>query len=352
VGFGSAIDPSDLALLFRSADGTGAAFVEELCRLTRDVEVLIAVAKHRYERLGYFNLVEDRVAASERDLDALHRAFLSLEARCARVELGPDRAPPQARALLDDHFRARIRLVEGVEDDLREVRAALALFTAHVHGRADLRPGAELNEIARRADLSAARLRARRADLEEIYQPAWATEPADPTMVRDLTLALAQGNFLQHPILRVACTRSRSRAEALSSGELVAFERAHARELQRSWRRSGKASRGYLEMAQFLNGSRTDGADLGLSKAECHRRCTNAGFEVVQNDPFLANAHFTLGLALEFKGKESAIPRYDRYLALRGIRHWDHRTFATRHLNPQQEYALLIVAGWRPPKRR
>ena len=44
------------------------------------------------------------------------------------------------------------------------------------------------------------------------------------------------------------------------------------------------------------------------------------------------------------------LPRLDRYLALRGIRHWDHRTFQGRVLTVQEVWALFVVAGWTPPK--
>jgi hypothetical protein len=41
---------------------------------------------------------------------------------------------------------------------------------------------------------------------------------------------------------------------------------------------------------------------------------------------------------------------FDRFLALRGILHWDERCFSGRHLDAREAYAAWILTGWRPPE--
>ena len=59
--------------------------------------------------------------------------------------------------------------------------------------------------------------------------------------------------------------------------------------------------------------------------------------------------NFSLGLCLDFiAGRGISMRYFARFLALRGILHWDERCFAGRPLDAREAYAAWILTGWRP----
>ena len=317
--------------------------------------MLGAVAAVRYEQLGYFALVDDSSGRLARDVDALHQGFRAYDRRGLKVALGERRGLALARAMSDPHFLARMKVLVGTEYDVEQLRRALALLVAHAHGRVELRGGSELDEVTRRADLAAARLRAARADLEALYQPAVVRAGRDDGAdLLQLARAFARGGGEGSSQVRQRVRQAaRDEEKRLSEGALAKFDRDHAGLLQQRYQRSRESLRAYTEVLTILP-FQSDGtlpSDLEGKTSERYRQAADTGLEAARKDPLVPEVQYMLGLAFDFfAGRELSLPRYDRYLALRGIRHWDHRTFQGRALSDREEWALFVVVGWTPPR--
>lgn len=354
-GLGERPDPRALRLLFRTAEADDARFLGGLFELGREVEILVAISAARYERRGYFAMLGEGDPLAPRDLDALHRRFEALLRAPMARPLDEAQARAFARALIDRRFRARMGLIDGRRLDLRQLRGSLALLIAHAHGRAEFESGEELATLVRRCDLAAARLRALRLDLEALYEPAAGAEgrvdpPEVGQVVEAITLGLPSGRRT------VAALDEGTRQAAgllLESLFTPRFDRAHARALEFRDRALDAAQESYLEMRRLLplTPEGRDATSLApLKHSERYRRAADTGAEGLLRDPLHGDIHYLMGLSVDFfAGRDSSIPYFDRFLALRGVRHWDHRTFAFRELDDLEEYALLAVVGWRPP---
>jgi hypothetical protein len=356
-GFGTGLDPKVLLRALRDPSPADSDFLQGLWALARDVEILGSVAAARYDQLGYFSLVDDNSAVLQQNVEALHRGFRESERLGLRVEMGDLRGLALARAMSDEHFLARMKVLVSTEYDVAQLRSVLTLLLVHVHGRAELRGGSELDEVTRRADLAAARLRAARTDLEQLYQPATPEAAGDPGNVLQLAHAFSSGGGGQDAqfILQEVKREANERELRLSSGSLEAFDTDHAELLQERYVRSKKAYRDFAEMLTILP-LQADGRlpqDLEGKNSERYRQAADAGREAVRMDPLVPEIQYFLAICLDFyPGRELSLPRFDRYLALRGIRHWDYGTFRGRTLTDQELHALFVVIGWRPPKAR
>lgn len=354
-GFGVGLDPKVLGEALRDPSPRDSDFLQGLWGLARDVEILGSVAAARYEQLGYFDLVDDSSAVLYQDVEALHRGFRETERRGLRVELGESRGLALARAMADAHFLARMTVLVGTEYDVKQLRTALMLLLVHAHGRAELRGGSELDEVTKRIDLAAARLRAARADLELLYQPATPKADGDSAAVVQLALAFARGGGEgAHVIRRELQEEAHEREKRLSEGLLAEFDMDHADLLLGRYERTKKAYRDFGEMLTLLPlGS--DGRlpqNLEGKNSERYRQAADAGLEATRNDPLVPEIQYFLAICFDFyPGRELSLPRFDRYLALRGIRHWDYETFRGRVLTVQELWALYVVIGWRPSSK-
>jgi hypothetical protein len=81
-----------------------------------------------------------------------------------------------------------------------------------------------------------------------------------------------------------------------------------------------------------------------------------AGFRArdgLASDPLDDVLAFVAAHAADFQwGSLESVPLYDRFLVLRGIRHYDHRTLAGRRLDAWEDEALLAVQRpYDPPPR-
>lgn len=353
-GFGVEVDPKRLRSALRDPAPEDQAFLNELWSLARDVEVLAAVAARRYELRGYFVLVPDRGDVLRRDVEALHRAFRQNERRALKVPLGEERGLALARAMADAHFLARMKLLVGTRDDVEQLRHVLRLLVVHAKGHADYRKGPELEEVLSRADLAAARLRAARADLERLYQPVVPEGASDPLAVLQLARFLARGGGEGAEAAWKEVRRdTREREKELSEGRLARFDRRHAELLREREEGSRQALKGYREMLGVLPLTPEGLLPSGLEgrNSERYDQATKFGLAAAREDPLLPELQYMLGLSFDFSvGRDESMRRLDRFLALRGIRHWDHRTYQGRDLSVQEEWALYVVAGWRPPE--
>ena len=254
--------------------------------------------------------------------------------------------------LLDDRFRVRRPLLDAAAEEARELRGALALLEGHARGLAQIEEPELLSALAARTDLAASRLRALRLDLELLYEPASDVEP--PGVPGDLFRALRFGDPQRGaPLLKELDAQGARRRERLRSSLFTSrFDRRAAELLQERTRGRAVAYdrlRQVMRLLPFVAGEEPlEGADL--KNVERYRRAAEVAAEAVLHDPLLDGAHYMLGVATDFfAGRGTSRAHFDRYLALRGIRHWEHGTFAHRDLIAAERFALLVVADWRPP---
>lgn len=354
-GFGSGVGQRDLRVLFRSAEGEDAAFLGRLFDLERDVHLLASLAAGRYEQRGYFAVLEEqREAALRKDVEALHRRFRKFLRDRVRAPMREASARAFARMLFDEKFRARTTALNAQRSELRRLRGALALFTAHAHGRAELQKGDEIDLLTRVADLSAARLRALRLDLQVLYEPAaGARQIPDAAEVDALVPLLVRGDASLARMLSEA-ERSNLRSVERMQASLFTprFDRRWHEVLRQRDLRERRARRTYEEVLRLLpltDAGRRSTAFDHMRTGDRYRQAAATGAEGLRLDPLHTELHYVMGLALDFfAGRNLSIPYYDRFLALRAIRHWDYRTFGFRELDDMEEYALLAVVGWKP----
>ncbi|MEE8469368.1 MAG: hypothetical protein V3T22_12990 [Planctomycetota bacterium] len=363
-GFGKGVGQRDLALLFRSAEGEDAAFLMRLFDLEREVQLLATLAAGRYEQRGYFAVLEEehlaapREAALRKDVEALHRRFQRFLRDRVHAPMSEASARAFARMLFDQKFRARTTALDAQRSELRRLRGALALFTVHAHGRGELQQGDEIDQLARVADLSAARLRALRLDLQVLYEPAaGARGISEAAEVDALVPLLVRGDGSLARMLSEA-ERSNLRDVERLRGSLFTprFDRRWHEVLRQRDIRERRARRSYEEVLRLLpltDAGRGSTAFDHMKTGDRYRQAAATGAEGLRLDPLHPELHYVIGLALDFfAGRNLSIPHYDRYLALRGVRHWDYRTFSFQELNDMEEYALLAVVGWRPLPRQ
>jgi hypothetical protein len=353
-GFGAGLDPEVLRRCVRRPEPEDGAFLDGLWTLARDVEILGSVAAVRYTALDYFTLVDDPRERHSRSISALHRDVRAYERRAMKVALGDRRGLALARVMADPYFQARMRVLVGTEYEVSQLRKALNLLIVHAHGKAELLRGTELDELTWRADLAAARLRAAREDLEALYQSAVPeVGEGDSASVLHLARALSRGGGEGAArLMRDVQDETRDLERELSNGRLAAFDRDHKAALTRREARSRRALQNYAEILRILP-LLPDGrlpSDLEGKISDRYRKAANTGLEAAANDPLIAEVHYMIGLSYDFVSQELARPRLDRYLALRGIRHWEYQTYASKQLNVQEKWALYVVAGWKPPK--
>ena len=88
-----------------------------------------------------------------------------------------------------------------------------------------------------------------------------------------------------------------------------------------------------------------------MKEVERYRQAIATGLEAVRLDPFDPELHFLLAEAYDFvEGQLFSRIYFDRYLALRGIRSYDYKSFRSRDLDGNDERALWVVTNFKPGK--
>jgi len=358
-GFGSGVGQRELTVLFSSAEGQDASFLNGLYDLKREVQLLTALAAGRYEQRGYFAVLEeDREAALRKDVEVLHRRFQRFLRDRVHDPMSEASARAFARMLFDTNFRARITPLDAQRSELRRLRGVLALFTAHAHGRAELQKGNEIDQLARVADLSASRLRALRLDLQVLYEPAAGARGDSDVAGVDALVPLLVSGDASLPRLLSEAERANSRRVGRIEASLFTprFDQRWHEALRKRDLREVRARRTYEEVLRLLpltDAGRQETAFDNMKTTDRYRQAAATGAEGLGLDPLHPELHYLIALALDFfAGRNLSTPHYDRFLALRGIRHWEYRSFGYRELSDMEEYALLAVVGWRPDPRQ
>ena len=308
------------------------------------VELRLALAARKLRERGCMGFVED--PATETLTDQIAR-FDELASRIAtELAVGDERARYLGVCLLDPAFGVRRAALSGVDRELLEVRAGLAIVRASQAGFVLLDQG-EAVVIARRVDQSAALLRTLISDMDLLDASDFAGEPISEEAI-DALIAAARtsevsererllSGLLDPPkdmVMRMAGSLSGTRLRVALSAELalrsVSLKKAAGRVLELDRLIPGRIPE-ELVPAEIRK----------MSKLERHQLALRHATEGLAEDPFSPELTFYAALATAWVGDPvRSRPWFDRYLALRGIRAHDHRTYQGRKLEPDEQTAL------------
>ncbi len=224
-----------------------------------------------------------------------------------------------------------------------------------------LRDG-EVREICWRVDLAAARLRAMRLDLEALRATGERTSPGrpDPAWVTELLgiAALPVGEEQWQAFAQLDARMQRR--EQRMARDLFSFELRVTLDPLLA-RREAAIERAHLLLLQVreLVPVTKEGAEpskevAALRKSERYSYALRLAAEGLGHDPLQDELCYYAGLSSDFAwGARESRPFFDRFLALRGIRGGDERTYhnADRTLDASEQHALSVVQGNLPTPR-
>jgi hypothetical protein len=357
-GFGPGRTVRDLARLLRSPAEEDKGFVASLYKLEDELRVLLAMATEHYKTSGYFDLVLIAKAenvpttgaqdAARTQLEELGDAFRARAAHAtAALEKGGTGADLLARLLVDTRFRVRAQVIDGLEFEFADLRAGLAVLFAELDGFTGLKD-AEADAIASRVDLAASRLRAAKLDLEVLRE-----DRADERVVE------AWGKDLEalFELIRTedAARRSRELPDLLAKLEdresnmssalfTTRLETNLAPELEKRQKDLAAAQDILPRVRTLVLGDKTEAKQKGVSK---NQRFTEAARDATAGlalDPLAEELNFLEGEVSDFlQGSLESRRYFDRYLALRGIRVHDYRTYQGKNLSREEKRAIEVV---------
>ena len=361
-GFGPDRTMRDLERLLRSSSDEDRSQVAALYQLEQDIRVLLAMATDRYEELGYFGLLdvaqreeESKTRASQEWLTPLERLNVAFRERSARagVELrtGSPMAELFARLLVDSRFRTRTLVIEGLEFEMLDVRAGMAVLQAQLDGFASLRDE-EGAAIARRVDLAASRLRAAKLDLEALRE-----ERKDATAMEawgkdlEVLLALVRSNDTERIERELPIVLERLDQREVSMSAALFTTRLDAKlsgEIDRRALAISTAADLLAKIRPYLPGTpeseKSDPEIKSLSKSKRYAYVSRAVAEALNYDPLNEELNWIGGESSDFLwGSMESRRWFDRYLALRGIRVNDNRTLKDRTLTREEKRAIDAV---------
>jgi hypothetical protein len=357
-GFGPGRTVRDLARLLRSPAEEDRGFVASLYALEDELRVLLAMATEHYKSSGYFDLVAiaktEKVPttgaqdASRTQLEELGDVF---RARAAHASAALEKRGPGAdllaRLLVDTRFRVRAQVIDGLEFEAADLRAGLAVLFAELDGFTGLKD-AEADAIAARVDLAASRLRAAKLDLEVLRE-----DRADERVVE------AWGKDLEalYELIRTedAERRARDLPELLAKLEeretnmssalfTTRLETNLSAELEKRQKDVGAAQELLPRVRMLVFAEKNDPKLKGQSK---NQRFTEAGRDATAGlalDPLAEELNYLQGEVSDFlQGSIESRRFFDRYLALRGIRAHDYRTYQGKNLSREERRAIEVV---------
>ncbi len=358
-GFGAEATSRDLERLFRSRADEDVEFLTRLADTASAVRILVATLEQGYRGAGYFHLVPE---ATDAGLDALHASMrAALDRPLLALQADGPRGEVFSRAVLDVRFRVRMRLLEGWNFEVDEMRKGLAVIQALASGYVLLTDD-EARRIAKRVDLSASRLRALRNDLTALRPLGAVGVHVSREEAHELR-ALARGDagLAWREAFDAAEARVHHDVEAMLAALFTTrLDAVVAPDVE--WRAKALegAARLRAEAEQLLPGTPTSGsAAPEIQELPKHRRMQLALFRAREGlglDPLDEALAYLAAHPADFLwGSLESRPLYDRYLALRGIRVYDHRTLSGRSLTSREEEAILAVQrdpfpGGQPPR--
>lgn len=348
-GIGDAFELSELLDRMRATKDDEKALLAGLEALGGEVGLLFATVAEEYRSRGYYALLEPE---AKLDLATLHAAWREAAADPEPLlARGGARARALAGMLLDPRFRVRAWLHEDFETERREVRAGLAVLrgaaTSFVTVSLD-----EARAIAQRVDVSAARLRAMRSDLMALRGSAMAQH--EPLAKDPAVTALLAAARTEDPAARRSALADRlgkaDQLEDLMQSALFSQRLLPEVEPHLEWRRRllAEAAARRAEARVYLPGTpESEEAPAEIQRLKKHERVRWAGYSAragLVADPLDDELAFVAARAADFQwGNLESRALYDRFLFLRGIHHFDHRTLRDRRLDAWETEALDAV---------
>lgn len=318
--------------------------VVDLFGLEAAVKLRLALAARKLRVRGCMGLIEDPESGELGEQIA--RYDVLVERTATELAVGDGRARSLGVCLLDPAFGVRRAALTGIDRELLEVRSGLAILQASQVGHVFL--GDDLAaEIARRVDRSAALLRTVMSDLDLLEASEFAGEPISDDAIEALISAartpemsvrrLLLSRILDQPraqVMRMAGSLSGMRLRVALSAELAARDAAVE-----------KARIRIEELDRLVPGRIPEElvpAEIrAMSKQARYSLALRHANEGLAEDPFSPELTFYAALATDWSaGVTLSRPWFDRYLALRGIRAHDHRTYQGRKLEPDEQTAL------------
>jgi hypothetical protein len=348
-GFGAGRSLRDIARLLRSSAEEDRAVVAQLFKLESDLRILQALVADQYKKRGYFELIGP---SAETSLDPLGAAFRAKQREALRdLTKGGAQSELLARMLVDARFRARVRATEGFEFEAADLKAGLALLFAHLDGFADLKDH-EAELIARRVDLAASRLRAIRLDLEALREKP-GSESSDAVWAQDLERLLMILNSNERDRREKELPQILERLDQREEGMCSAlFTTRQAEELQALLAQRaaavGSAEKMLPKVRELVpetpEGSSASAEIQALSKSRRYAYAAHTGVEALGFDPLNEELNYLVGLATDFNyGALESHRWFDRFLALRGIRTHEYKSYGDRKLTREERRALDAV---------
>ena len=319
----------------------------DLFGLQAACELRLSLAGKRLRERGCMGLVAD--SATGTLAEQLARVDeLALRAS-TELAVGDERARALAVCLLDPAFGVRRSALRGMERELTEVRGGLAILLASQTGFVSL-TDEEAAGIARRVDRSAALLRSLNSDMDLLEASDFAGEPVGEGAIDALIVAArtpqkeerlevlrAQLEPTEDKVARMAASLSGSRLRSALAAELAARDAAMVEAAAR------------LTELELLIPGRVPEEEVpreiqSMSKQDRHSLALRHALEGLSEDPFSPELNFYAATAMDWIADSTrSRPWFDRYLALRGVRAHDHRTYEGRELTADEQRALDVV---------
>jgi hypothetical protein len=361
-GFGPRRTVRDVTKLLRSTSDEDRGIVDGLRRLEVDIRVLLSLATERYQAAGYFDLIaiaekEKRAGTGEEEIQAtpLERlgAIFRERAFHAGVELpkGGRAADLLARLLVDTRFRARAQVIDGLEFEAADLKAGLAVLSAELDGFVGLHDD-EAEAIARRVDLAASRLRAAKLDLEALREDSKAAT-AGESWGKDLEALyeIIRTDDVERRAreLPEILDRLEQREAGMASALFTTRLETKLENVLEDRRQALAAANGLLKgiRAYFPGTPESEKAGPEITRLSKSRRYGEAGKMAAHGlryDPLNEELNWFEGETSDLlSGSMESRRFFDRYLALRGIRIHDHRTFKDRKLTREERRAFDAV---------
>ncbi len=330
-GFGSRAQLSEVLATVRSTRDGERALLAELDGLPSELSVLVAGALERYRERGYLELLdparEPTLADVQRELErTLDDPLVSLA--------GPGRAPElRAQVACDLRLRLRREVTSSLELELLELRRGMAVLRGATEGFVLLTPDEAMN-IAARIDLAASFLRAMRNDLRALRQGGDEAEIARRAQALTALARASEGEQVRRAGLARELSSLASVETAMGGATFTARLRTSCREVL-DWRARLFAESVPLRDEALLWLPDSEVAKQAppdvqkLSRSERMRGAQLRAQQALAIDPLDLDAIWVRAHATDFLfGLVESRPWYDRFLALRGIRSHDHRTYA------------------------
>jgi hypothetical protein len=356
-GFGAGRSLHDISRLLRSSAEEDRAIIAALYKLESELRILLALVTDRYKEQGYFALLGPD---AETHIDVLGAAFRAKQHEAAReLAQGGASAELFARMLVDARFRSRLRVVEGWEFEAGDLKGGLALLFAHLDGFADLKDH-EAELIARRIDLAAARLRAMRLDLEALREKP-GSQTSDAVWGQDLEhlfmLMRSSDAERREKEMPAILERLDQREEGMCSALFTTRQADEFQSLLAQRAASITSAEKMLPTIRELIPDTPEGAKASseiqaLPKSRRYAYAARSGEEALGFDPMNEELNYLAGLATDFNSGTIESHRwFDRFLALRGIRSHEYKSYNDRKLTREEKHALDSIQQLVPKGR-